>query len=450
MKKAMIHPFGNLARLVLMALLVISLTLGAGQSVRAAGNPASVDLGLAAHFVILSKTGVTNVPTSAITGDIGTSPIDSTAITGFSLIADPTNKFSTSSQVTGKIYAANYASPTPSNLTTAVSNMQTAYTDAAGRPIPDFTELYSGNLSGQTLIPGLYKWGTGVLITSDVTLAGPADGVWIFQISGDLTMGSGAQVLLSGGAQPKNIFWQVGGGTGVEIGTTAHIEGTILAAKAIHFRTGASLNGRALAQTAVTLEQNTLTISPSPIFVDVPFGHWANSYIETIYRNGLTGGCNPDPLSFCPDLFVNRAEIAVFILHGMNPSSYVPPAVGASTGFTDVPITHWAAAWIKEFAAQNMTAGCGVNRYCPSTTVSRAEIAIFLLKAKNGAGYTPPAVGSSTGFTDVPVNHWAAAWIKQLAADGITAGCTTTQFCPDLFVTRAEAAVFLVKTFNLK
>jgi hypothetical protein len=258
MKNSTYHPLGRPVRLLLMATLAISLILGTGQMARAAAGPAPVDLGAAAPFVILTKTGISNVPTSAITGNLGVSPIKASAITGFSLIADITNTFSRSSQVTGKIYASDYTSPTPANLTTAVSNMEAAYTDAAGRKLPDFTELYSGNLSGKTLVPGLYKWGTGVLITSDVTLAGASDAVWIFQIAGNLTLGSGAEVLLSGGAQAKNIFWQVAGGAGVEIGTTAHVEGTILAQTAIHLRTGASLNGRALAQTAVTLDKNTV------------------------------------------------------------------------------------------------------------------------------------------------------------------------------------------------
>lgn len=258
MNKSTYHPLSNTIRLLLMVVLSFALTLGTGRTAHAFASPAPVDLGAAAPFVILTKTGVTNVPISSITGNIGTSPIASTAITGFSLIADATNTFSTSSQVTGKIYAADYADPTPANLTTAISNMEAAYTDAAGRLLPDATELYAGDLSGQTLAPGLYKWGTGVLITTDVTLAGSSTDVWIFQIDGDLTLGSGAKVLLSGGARAQNIFWQVGGGTGVEIGTTAHVEGTILAAKAIHLRTGATLHGRAFAQTAVTLDKNQI------------------------------------------------------------------------------------------------------------------------------------------------------------------------------------------------
>lgn len=165
MKNSTYHPLGRPVRLLLMATLAISLILGTGQMARAAAGPAPVDLGAAAPFVILTKTGISNVPTSAITGNLGVSPIKASAITGFSLIADITNTFSRSSQVTGKIYASDYTSPTPANLTTAVSNMEAAYTDAAGRKLPDFTELYSGNLSGKTLVPGLYKWGTGVLIT---------------------------------------------------------------------------------------------------------------------------------------------------------------------------------------------------------------------------------------------------------------------------------------------
>ena len=263
MNNSTYQPLRKTVRLLLMAALAISLTLGARQMTQAAAGPTMVGLGAAAPFVILTKTGISNISTSAITGDLGVSPIAATAITGFSLIADGTNTFSRSSQVTGKIYAADYAAPTPVNLTTAVSDMETAYTDAAGRS-PGATELYSGNLSGRTLAPGVYKWSTGVIINTNVTLAGGPTDVWIFQIAKNLTVGSGAKVLLSGGAQANNIFWQVGGGVGVVIGTTAHVEGNILAQKAIHLRTGASLNGRALSQTAVTLDQNALVIPLIP------------------------------------------------------------------------------------------------------------------------------------------------------------------------------------------
>ena len=224
----------------------------------AAGLP--VNLGTAGTYVMLAKSGISTVPTSAVTGNLGVSPAAATYITGFSLTADSTNVFSTSTQVTGKIYAANYAVPTPSNLTTAVGDMELAFTDAAGRA-PDFTELGAGDISGRTLVPGVYKWGTGLLISTDITLTGSATDVWIFQIAQNLTMGSSAKVLLAGGALPKNIFWQVAGA--VELGTTAHCEGVILTQTAIDLRTGASINGRLLAQSAVNLDGSTV-MQPAP------------------------------------------------------------------------------------------------------------------------------------------------------------------------------------------
>ena len=173
---------------------------------------------------------------------------------------DGSNQFATSALVTGNVYAADYAVPTPANLTTAISDMEIAYTDAAGRAIPDFTEIGAGDISGMNLVPGLYKWGTGVLIDlNGVTLTGGVDDVWIFQIADDLTVQNGAIVTLAGGAQAKNIFWQVGGGTGVALGTTVQFQGIILATKAIAMNTSATLKGRALAQTNVTLDANTIT-----------------------------------------------------------------------------------------------------------------------------------------------------------------------------------------------
>ena len=220
-----------------------------------------VNLGTAGNFAILAKSGISTVPTSAITGDIGVSPIGSTGITGFSLILTASSPFATSTQVTGKVYTPDYADPTPSKLTTAIGDMQTAYTDAAGRSTPDFTELGSGEIGGLTLVPGLYKWGTDVMITSDVTLNGGPNDVWVFQIAGGITLANGKKVNLSGGAQAKNIFWQSFGV--VSIGTTAHFEGIVIAQTSISLGTGASVNGRLLAQTAVTLDASTVT-APIP------------------------------------------------------------------------------------------------------------------------------------------------------------------------------------------
>ncbi len=218
-----------------------------------------VNLGTAANYVILAKTGVSATGTTAITGNIGISPAASTYITGFSLIADATNVFATSSLVTGKIYASNYATPTPSNLTTAIGDMRTAYTDAAGRtPTPSgaFLNVGAGEIGGQTLVPGLYKWTTGVTISTNVTLSGGTNDVWIFQIAGNLAEANGAKVMI-GSAQARNIFWQVAGQ--VTIGTTADFKGVILCQTLIALNSGATLEGRALAQTAVTLDANAIT-----------------------------------------------------------------------------------------------------------------------------------------------------------------------------------------------
>ncbi len=229
-----------------------------------------VNLGKAGYFAILSKTGITTTGTTKIVGNIGVSPIASTAITGFGLVLDKSGTFSKSALVTGRVYAANYAPPTPSMLTTAVSNMQAAYNNAAGRKNPNAINLGGGNIGGQIIGPGLYKWTTGVTIPTDVTLSGSsaaATSVWIFQIAGTLEISSGTKVILSNGALPRNIFWQVSGQT--VIGTTAVFNGNILDKTGISLQTGATMNGRALAQTAVTLEANAVTLGT----VDIENNH---------------------------------------------------------------------------------------------------------------------------------------------------------------------------------
>jgi hypothetical protein len=246
-------------------------------------GPATVNLGTAGNYAVLAKTGVTAVPTAAITGDIGVSPIAASAITGLDLVFH--TGYATSPQVTGRVYAADMADPTPSNLTTAVSNMETAFTDAAGRSNPDFVELYSGNLAGKTLVPGLYKWSGNVEAPGNFVILGGANDVWIFQIAGDLLLSSSVSVTLAGGARAANIFWQVSGG--VSAGTNSHLEGIILSKTAITMQTGASLNGRALSQTAVTFDQNTVT---QPAF--------ATSTDEGAFPNSLTlTGNYPNPFA---------------------------------------------------------------------------------------------------------------------------------------------------------
>jgi len=209
-----------------------------------------VDLGLASSFAILSKSGITDVYKSSVTGDVGSSPISGTAI----LLTCP--------EVTGNIYSVDPAGPLPcritdpSLLTTAVSNMEAAYTDAAGRINPDFLNLGAGSIGSLTLTPGLYKWTSTLTIPTDVTLNGGPNDVFIFQVAGTLTMASAVKVILTGGVQAKNIYWVAAGA--VTLGTTSHFEGNILGKTGINLQTGATMNGRMLAQTDVTLEMNTV------------------------------------------------------------------------------------------------------------------------------------------------------------------------------------------------
>ncbi|MEX0686203.1 MAG: ice-binding family protein [Balneolales bacterium] len=214
-----------------------------------------VNLGTAGEFVILAKTAISTVPESEITGDIGVSPSAATSMTGFDFTDDV--GFATSSQLNGKAYAANMLVPTPAKMTAAISDMETAFTDAAGRAIPDFTEWHIGSIGGNILIPGLYKWSGNVEALSGFEISGGENDIWIFQIAEDLTLASDVMVTLSGGAQAQNIFWQVSGS--VSIGTNSHFEGIILSMTAITLKDDATINGRLLAQSAVTLDKNIVT-----------------------------------------------------------------------------------------------------------------------------------------------------------------------------------------------
>lgn len=188
------------------------------------------------------------------------------------------------------------------------------------------------------------------------------------------------------------------------------------------------------------------------VFSDVPFDHWAYDQIKRLYNAGITTGCGtnpPNPPLYCPNDTVPRDQMAVFLVRGIHGSSYTPaPAIGY---FADVPGSYWAASWIEQLAQDGVTQGCATNPplYCPANEVSRAQMAVFLLRAKYGSSYVPPApIGI---FQDVPVSHWAAGWIEKLASDGITGGCSVTPklYCPESTVTRDQMAVFLVRTFNL-
>ena len=249
------NPTKSAFKLRNLSMAIMLAAVAFGTSSAAIAGQAPVDLGTAGTFAILSKTGVTDVYASAVTGNVGSSPITGAAI------------LVTCTEVSGMIFSVDAAGPLPCTvnaapfLTLAVLDMEVAYLDAEGRLSPDFTEVGAGEIGGQTLRPGLYKWGTGVTISNDVTLTGGPNDVFIFQIAGTLLQANATRVTLTGGAQAKNIFWQVAGG--VAIGTTAHFEGVVLAKTNVAVKTGASVQGRLLAQTAVTLQMNAIT-QPAP------------------------------------------------------------------------------------------------------------------------------------------------------------------------------------------
>ena len=238
-----------------------------------------------------------------------------------------------------------------------------------------------------------------------------------------------------------------------------------------HFHDGAVLSlGGAADATAITQEAGTLVgmtpaLSPGTLndvvvtnpdsqtailpaaffadFLDVPHGDAFHDYVQTIFRNGITAGCGAG--NYCPTSPVRRDQMAVFLLKAEHGAAYAPP--GCTGIFGDVPCPSPFADWIEEVAAEGITAGCGGGNYCPTSPVRRDQMAVFLLKAEHGSGYTPP--GCTGVFADVPCPSQFANWIEQLAAENITGGCGSGNYCPGNANTRGQMAVFLTKTFGL-
>jgi S-layer homology domain len=200
-----------------------------------------------------------------------------------------------------------------------------------------------------------------------------------------------------------------------------------------------SATGEATVNGSVTVTADVVTP-----FADVPAGYWALDNVQSIWAAGITSGCLSSPLSYCPEMDISRAEMAVYVERGIHGSTYIPPVVPLT--FADTAGIY--QYWIEALKADGITGGCGGVNYCPSASITRAQMAIFLLRAKHGSSYIPPAP-TGTVWLDVPVTYWAAGWAEELGIEGISVGCSEGRFCPDEPVTRAEMAVLVQRTFSL-
>ena len=226
----------------------------------AAEGPDTVDLQTAGDFVILAKTGVSTVPPSVITGNVGVSPVKQASMTGFDLIASSDGSYATSTQVvTGQLFAAHDANRTTAKMTLAVLDMENAYNDAAGRSTNAIENHNGGGLGSTTLRPGLYKFGTGVTIAANCTLIGSPADTWIFIIAGTMSIATNKHIILAGGALARNIVWAVA--DAITFGAGSHFEGILLGKTSALFKTGSSINGRVLVQTKADLQMTTVTIT---------------------------------------------------------------------------------------------------------------------------------------------------------------------------------------------
>jgi hypothetical protein len=236
-------------------------------------SPDPVLIGTAGNYAILAKSGISS-DSSVITGDIGVSPIAATAMTGLNLALEANGQYSTSTQITypGKAYAADYGGPTAVALTTAVSDMETAYTDAAGRSTGfQKLNLGKGHLGGTffndttlVLTTGVYTFGSSVTIEGNIAFKGNSTDIFIIQIAGDLSQDAGTIVTLvnsagvsdgTNSALAENIFWQVAGQATVM--ANAQMKGILLVKNAVTFQADSSLDGRVLTQKRCDLLDNT-------------------------------------------------------------------------------------------------------------------------------------------------------------------------------------------------
>ena len=362
---------------------------------------APVNLGTAGNFAILSETGITDVPHSAITGNIGTSPITGGAITGMGC-----------DEVTGTIYTVDGAGPTCAVsdaplLSTAVSDMAAAYDDAAGRTSPDFSELGAGTIGGMTLTPGLYTWSSPVILTGNLTIdaQGNADAVFILQIAQTFTVADNVTVVLSGGAQSKNIFWQIAGAT--TFGTGATFKGTILGKTSVVMKTGTTLDGRVLAQTAVTLQQNTIAKPTVAVANSVSSSSTTNSVSSSSTTNSVC--CCPTTNSVSSSPTTNSASSSPTSagLAPVNLGTAGSFAILSETGITDVP----HSAITGNIGASPITGGAITGMGCDEVT---------------GTIYTVDGAGPTCAVSDAPLLSTAVS--DMAAAYDDAAGRTSPDF----------------------
>jgi hypothetical protein len=339
------------------------------------------------------------------------------------LILPAASAFSTSAMITGNVYAPGYADPTTANLTTAVLDMQNAYTDAAGRA-PSATELGAGNIGGMTLGAGVYKWSGNVTIPTDLTLSGNANDVWIFQIAGNLNISSATHVILSGGAQAGNVFWQVAGQT--TLGTTAVFNGNILDQTTIVLNTGATLNGRALAQAAVTLDSNSVILpttvsasatsvatTPTPVLTPTPVTPAASTGSSATSATTQTVSASPTMTttsssgSSTSGLSSGQVQSILDVLSSFNADASVIANVRASLGGTSTgSVTSTAVHLFKT----DLTAG------------SLGSEVKALQQFLNTHGYTITASGAGSPGNETTIFGAAtrAALVKYQTAHNIT------------------------------
>jgi hypothetical protein len=202
----------------------------------------------------------------------------------------------------------------------------------------------------------------------------------------------------------------------------------------------------------------TPTPTPSDIppgdvqtFEDVPPDHWAYPYIETAYREGYVSGCSSDPMAYCPDDPLSRAEISVFVDRGTHGPDFVPTWTEAQI-FGDVFVQDWFYDWVNVLWEDGNTSGCRADErvFCPLQYHTRGEGSVFFLRLMHGAAFVPPEPEGL--FADAPIGEWYTPWVEAAYRDGLLELCGTEhemEICPLDLMNRGRAAYMLVQALQL-